>query len=111
MPSDRKEVNEKSKQQLMACDRYYSSTDAQKYGIACAVVLQNIRFWVNKNKANSTNIYDGRHWTYNTINAFCKILPEFTTQQMRSCVKKLIDAKILLKSNHSESLKKGSDCS
>ena len=42
---------------------------AQEIGVDEAIMLQNIIFWLVKNKANGTNHYDGRYWTYNSHKA------------------------------------------
>lgn len=48
---------------------------AVMFGVEEAVLLQNLIFWVQKNKANGTHFHDGRYWTYNTAAAFEKLFP------------------------------------
>ena len=33
--------------------------DAVKYGVEKAIILNNLRFWLEKNRANRKNISDG----------------------------------------------------
>ena len=40
---------------------------AKEYGIAEAIILKHIYFWVNKNALNGKNHIDGRYWTYNSV--------------------------------------------
>lgn len=54
--------------------------DAIKYGMEKAVILQNMRFWLEKNKANGNNLHDGYYWTYNTVEAFYELFPYFKSQ-------------------------------
>ena len=42
---------------------------AEKYGVSEAILLQHLWFWIEKNKANEVNFYDGTYWTYNSIKA------------------------------------------
>ena len=56
---------------------------AQEIGVDEAIMLQNIIFWLVKNKANGTNHYDGRYWTYNSHKAFKELFPFWTENQIR----------------------------
>jgi hypothetical protein len=56
---------------------------AIKYGVDEAIVLNNITFWIEKNKANNKHFYDGKYWTYNSINAWCELFPFWTPKQIR----------------------------
>lgn len=49
--------------------------DAVKYGIEKAIILNNLRFWLEKNRANRKNISDGQVWTYNSAEAFELLFP------------------------------------
>ena len=46
---------------------------AKEYGILEAILIQNIYFWIEKNKANKKHFYDGRYWTYNSKKAFSEM--------------------------------------
>lgn len=72
---------------------------AQKLGVNEAIIIRNFQHWLGKNKANNTNFYKGRFWTYNSIAAFCKIFPFWTERQIRNILKNLTDNGILIKGN------------
>ena len=72
---------------------------AQKLGVNEAIIIRNIQFWIDKNKANNKHYYDGRYWTYNSISAFCKIFPFWTRDQIRYILKKLTEKEILISGN------------
>lgn len=38
---------------------------AEKYGINAAIILQNMYYWIEKNRANEKHFHDGYYWTYN----------------------------------------------
>lgn len=75
---------------------------AKDYGILEAILLQNIWFWIEKNKANNTHFYDGKYWTYNSRKAFAKIFPYMSEKQIRTALEKLIDNGILEKGNYNK---------
>ena len=39
-------------------------------GLNEAIVLQQLHYWIEKNKATDTNLYDGRYWTYGTVQQY-----------------------------------------
>ena len=67
----------------------YDIQDAIKYGVTGAVLLYNIKFWVAKNRIKQINKHNDRYWTYNTVNGFCELFPEFTSRQINYSLKQL----------------------
>jgi hypothetical protein len=53
----------------------FSVEEANKHGLEAAILLNSLRFWLRKNKANRKNIHEGKVWTYNTISAFNELFP------------------------------------
>lgn len=80
----------------------FNIEDAKSYGVNCAVILENIRFWVAKNKANDKHNYDGNYWTYNSIPAFQELFPYLSYDQIRRSIEKLVDAGEIEKGNYNE---------
>jgi hypothetical protein len=74
--------------------------DAIQFGINAAIILYNIRFWIQKNKLEyETNpkhgifhVKEGRVWTFNSYPAFQKILPYLSYKEIRNAVEKLVGA-------------------
>lgn len=62
---------------------------AEKYGVSEAVFIQHIFFWTRKNEANDKHFYDGRYWTYNSIEAFVNLFPFWSKRQVRRIIDKL----------------------
>ena len=75
---------------------------AKRYGIQAAVLLKNIYFWIEKNRANETNFYDGYYWTYNSKKAFSDLFPYMTERQIDYTLKKLLDEGILITGNYNK---------
>jgi hypothetical protein len=78
--------------------------DAKSYGQEEAVILQNIKFWIAKNKANNRHFYEGRTWTYNSIKAFVELFPYWSKKQIERILDSLEAQGVLLKGNFNVSL-------
>lgn len=63
---------------------------ATKYGVNAAILLQNLYWWIQKNKANKCHYYDGTYWTYNTREAYTKLFPYLSERQVKTAMDKLI---------------------
>jgi len=79
---------------------YFDTEEAKKYEILGAVILANIRHWCLKNKANDRHLYDGRYWTYNSLDAFQKLFPYATVSQIRRSLTILEEAKAIFVGNY-----------
>lgn len=76
---------------------------AEKYGISESILLQHLWFWIEKNKANEKNFYDGTYWTYNSTKAFVKLFPYMTQRQIQNALKRLKDKGIIKTGNYNKS--------
>lgn len=56
---------------------------AQKYGIEEAILLENIFWWCEKNRANNAHIHDDKAWTYNSARAFSELFPYMSQSKIR----------------------------
>lgn len=75
---------------------------AKKYGIPCAILLKNIYFWTEKNRANGDNFYDGRYWTYNSKKAFSELFPYMTARQVDYALNKMVDEGLIITGNYNK---------
>ena len=73
---------------------------AEEYGMTCAVILENLRFWIAKNVANGAHYHDGRYWTYNSTKALTELFPYLTEKQIRASLDKLESAGIIMTGNY-----------
>lgn len=76
---------------------------AKKYGILEAVLLNNLWFWIEKNKANDVNYYDGCYWTYNSTRAFNELFPYASQRKIQNALNHLKDEEILKTGNYNKS--------
>lgn len=81
----------------------FDTEDASKYGILPAVILHNIRFWTEKNRANNRHCYEGKTWVYNSVSAWVELFPYATKDQIRRAIEKLRDEGVLEVGNFNQS--------
>jgi hypothetical protein len=62
------------------------------YGVEEAVMIHNLWWWVKTNRANNRHCFEGKFWTYNSIDAFAALFKFWSVRQVRriieSCAKK-----------------------
>lgn len=80
----------------------FNVEDAEKYGLEEAIIIYNFKFWIIKNIANNKNNFDGRTWTYNSVNAFTKLFPFWSRRQIDRIIKSLIDKEVLITGNYNK---------
>jgi hypothetical protein len=80
----------------------FNTEIAAKYGIEEAIILNNLTFWIEKNAANGVNFYDGRHWTYNSVEAFAILFPYMSKKKIYRCLAALEKNGVLHTGNYNE---------
>lgn len=82
--------------------RIYSFTAewALAFGVNGAILLNNLYFWVKKNRENDVNFHDNRYWTYNTLEAFAEQFPFWSKDQIKRIMKDLRDKGVILVGNY-----------
>lgn len=76
---------------------------AKEYGIAAAIILNHLDFWIEKNIANESNYFDGEYWTYNSIKAMKALYPYMSEKKIRSALNKLKDEDLIKTGNYNKS--------
>jgi len=81
---------------------FFEVKDAKKYGVNKAILLYNIRYWLEKNKANRSNIKKHKdkqyYWTYNSAQAFSKLFPYMARSSINRWLKELEKDGIIISS-------------
>ena len=75
---------------------------AKDYGMLEAILLNNMWFWIEKNRANNVNYYDGYFWTYNSTKAYNELFPYVSQRQIQNALKKLREEGILQTGNYNK---------
>lgn len=84
-------------------EHHFNVEIAEKYGMLEAVLLNNLYFWISKNRANDKNYHDGHYWTYNSTKALHKLFPYASERRIRNAMKHLEDDGLLLTGNYNQS--------
>ncbi len=80
----------------------FDSRIAEMYGVDEAVFIHNLYWWIRKNEANGRHYYDGRNWTYNSMDAFTKLFPFWSRRQVERIIRKLRDNGAIYTGNYNQ---------
>lgn len=67
--------NHKHAPEMLFTKHMFSVRLATEVGVEKAVLLDNIYFWIAKNRANDKHFIDGEWWSYNSSKAFGQMFP------------------------------------
>jgi DNA-binding HxlR family transcriptional regulator len=81
----------------------FNTKIAEKYGIEEAIILENLYFWIKKNKANNKHFYDGFYWTYNSVKAMQDLFPYMSTKTITNTISNLVKTELIQKGNYNTS--------
>lgn len=76
---------------------------ARLYGLPEAVLIYNLQFWIERNRANGENFREGRTWTYNSVRAFGDLFVYLSPKQVRRTLDSLVTKNVIMAANHNES--------
>lgn len=76
--------------------------EAELHGVEKAVILYNLRFWLEKNKANDKNLHDGYYWTYNSAKAFTVLFPYYTPSKIERLLRQMESDGLILSGNYNK---------
>lgn len=77
---------------------------AKNIGIHQAILLNNLYFWIEKNRHNNQNFYDGKYWTYNSRKAFSKLFPYMSERQITYYLADMKKKGIIITGNYNSNL-------
>ena len=84
-------------------EHHFNIEIAEKYGVNCAIILNNFEYWIKKNEANGKHFHDGYYWTYNSIKAFATLFPYLTQKQIETAIGRLRADGIIVTGNYNDS--------
>ena len=84
-------------------EHHFNTEIALKYGIEEAIVINNLQFWILKNRANKKHFINDRTWTYNSYKAFSEIFPYWNEHKIKRILDSLVEQGILLRENFNKS--------
>jgi uncharacterized phage protein (TIGR02220 family) len=74
----------------------FSEDIAVQYGVFEAIFINNLAFWLKTNRANNTNQFDGKTWSYNTFAGFGRYFAFWNARQIKHIVHKLTKANVIV---------------
>lgn len=83
-------------------DYSFSVEVARRYGVDVAIFLKNLYWWSYQNAKVKRNIYDESCWSYNTLDAYTKIFPFWTKDQIRRIIKSARDEGLIKVANYNQ---------
>ena len=79
--------------------------DARNYGLREAIILQCMKYWIDKNKkgretrnGKSDTFRDGRDWFYASYSQLSKMMPYFSIDTIRRAINPLIEKQVIIRS-------------
>ena len=66
-------------------------------------MIENLYFWIKKNKANEKHFHDGSYWTYNSIKAFEELFPFWSRRQIERILRNLENQGAIVTGNYNKS--------
>jgi len=81
---------------------YFDIKYATLYGLDEAIFLQNIIYWIEKNKASNKNFHDNKYWTYASAESFTLLFPFWTRRQVERIIISLVDQKLIIIGNYNK---------
>lgn len=67
------------------------------------MLLNHFEYWIELNRANGKNYFEGRYWTFNSMKAFAEIFPYLSEKKIRNALKNLQDAGLIMTGNFNKS--------
>jgi len=85
-------------------EHHFAIDDAIRFGVYKAILLYNLRFWLEHNKARGINIKkhtDGKkyYWTYNSGEAFEKLFPYMNSRSIRRWLLEMENDGLIISNN------------
>ncbi len=81
-------------------EHHFKVEEAIKWGVEKAIILNNLRFWLEKNRANRTNVHEyvgkNHYWTYNSGAAFSRLFPYMKERTIRAYLKELEEESVII---------------
>ena len=76
---------------------------ACKIGLNEAIVLQQVHYWIENNKAKKKNFHNGRYWVYNSYKSWQETFPFWCERTIKTAFSRLERKGILISDNFNKS--------
>lgn len=76
---------------------------AKLFGVDEAIMFENFRHWITKNRADERNIFDEKAWTYNSKRYYAEYFNYWSQEQVKRIINSLRKQGVLITANHNKS--------
>tara|TARA_Y100000361_G_C11161446_1_gene347657 strand:- start:4025 stop:4738 length:714 start_codon:yes stop_codon:yes gene_type:complete len=83
-------------------EHHFNVEIAKQLGLNKAVILYNLDYWIQKNRANNNNYFDGEYWTHNSVSAYKELFPYLSEKAIYKALKDLETDGYLITGNYHE---------
>lgn len=81
----------------------FSTQDAMDHGVDAAILLHNIRYWLDYARAHGEMEQDGYHWMFMSANKMQSIMPFWTSNKIQKMLKSLTEKGVLIAGEYNNS--------
>ena len=81
----------------------FDSNIAKKYGINVAIILNELCFWIEQNKVNNVNFYDGKYWVLSSMEDLSNLIDFMTINTIRRTLKRMEKEGLIITGNYNAS--------
>lgn len=85
---------------IMIKTHHFQVDDAVLYGVDKAILLNNLKYWLDHAKANGKKDFDGYFWTFNSSTAFSQLIPYMSAKKISRLLKELEDDNVIIVGNY-----------
>ncbi len=79
---------------------YFDIKYAGIYGLEESIMIQNLSYWISKNKKEGRHFHENRYWTYNSCKQFSiEVFPFWSARKIHRILESLIRKGVILRGN------------
>ena len=81
----------------------FSTKDAVEHGIDAAIIMHNMRYWLDYARAHGEHEYEGYYWMYAKASKMQKVFPFWTANKIQKTLKKLESSGVIISGSFNSS--------
>ncbi len=81
----------------MAKSHSFEPAHAQAYGLEEAIIIHHFSWWIEKNRVDGKNLFEGRTWSYNSYAGIAAHFSYLNPRKVRGALDKLVEFGVLMK--------------
>jgi len=79
---------------------HFQISDAVLHGVEKAVLLNNLKYWLDHAKANRKKAIDGYYWTFNSATSFAELIPYISPKKIGRLMRELEADGVIITGNY-----------